>query len=125
MILAYFRMGMWEDARRSMVKLLSYAQRFRMDNPLTEFGNSVYQPSQPINITYDAFGPPAAMVRGLFEYIYKSDRLILVPRVPPGILELEQRFAIRFGAKRLWLASVGSGPVSGVISDWRSAVDRL
>lgn len=114
MIMAYFRMGMWGDARRSMEKLLTFARRFRMDNPLTEFGNNVYQPGQPINITYDAFGPPAAMVRGLFEYIYRADGLTIVPHVPPGIVEMEQRFPIRFGAKRLWIATVGTGPVTGV-----------
>ena len=57
MILAYFRLGKYEDARRSMQQLLTFARRFRMDNPLTDFGNDVYQPKQPINITYDAFGP--------------------------------------------------------------------
>ena len=70
MILAYYRLGKYEDARRSMQKLLTFARRFRMDNPLTDFGNDVYQPKQPINITYDAFGPPAALIRGLFEYLY-------------------------------------------------------
>lgn len=122
MILAYYRTGMWEDARRSMEKLLSFAHRFRMDNPLTEFGSNVYQPAQPINITYDAFGPPAAMVRGLFEYLYRADGLTLIPHVPPGVLEMEQRFPIRFGAKKMWLATVGSGTINGVWVDgkrWR------
>ena len=74
MILAYYRLGKYEDARRSMQQLLTFARRFRMDNPLTDFGNDVYQPKQPINITYDAFGPPAALIRGLFEYLYTRRR---------------------------------------------------
>jgi hypothetical protein len=114
MIIAYFRMGRFNDARRSMEKLLTFARRFRMDNPLTEFGNSVYQPNEPINTTYDAFGPPAAMVRGLFEYLYRADGVTLIPHVPPGVLQMEQRFPIRFGSKKLWVATVGSGPVTGV-----------
>ncbi len=114
MILAYYRMGWWSDARRSMEKLLTFARRFRMDNPLTECGNSVYQPGEPLNLTYDAFGPPAAMIRGLFEYVYRADTLTLIPHVPPSILQMEQRFPIRFGRKRLWLATVGQGPVTGV-----------
>src|SRR5208282_2349388 len=114
MIMAYYRLGKYEDARRSMEKLLTFARRFRMDNPLTDFGNDVYQPKQPTNITYDAFGPPAALIRGLFEYLYRADGLKLVPHIPPGISELQQLDPIRFGNKRLYLSTVGSGPITSV-----------
>jgi hypothetical protein len=114
MILAYYRLGKYEDARRSMQQLLTFARRFRMDNPLTDFGNDVYQPKQPINITYDAFGPPAAMIRGLFEYLYRADGLTLVPHIPPGISELQQLDPIRFGNKALYLSTVGSGAITSV-----------
>ncbi len=114
MIMAYYRLGKYEDARRSMRKLLTFARRFRMDNPLTEFGNAVYQPKKPINLTYDAFGPAAAFIRGLFEYGYRADGLTLVPRIPPTICELRQLDPIRFGNKKLYLATAGSGPVTFV-----------
>ncbi len=123
MILGYYRLGRFEDARRSMLQLLSFARRFRMDNPLVACGSDVYQPGQPVNLTYDAFGPPAALIRGLFEYLYRADTLTLVPHVPPGITRLEQRFPVRFGAKRLYLATVGTGSITGVTVNgtaWRS-----
>ncbi|MHC4445947.1 MAG: hypothetical protein ACYTA5_25410 [Planctomycetota bacterium] len=115
MIMAYYRLGKFEDARRSMKQLLNFARRFRMDNPLTEFGSKVYQPKQPVNLCYDAFGPPAAMIRGLFEYLYRADGLTLVPHIPPGITEMEQRFGIRFGKKRIFLATTGQGPIAKVL----------
>jgi len=114
MVMAYYRLGAYDDARRSMEHMLGFARQFRMDNPLVEFGSKVYQPKEPINITYDAFGPPAAFVRGLFEYLYAADALTIIPHVPPSITRLEQRFPIRFGEKRLCLATVGSGPVAAV-----------
>jgi hypothetical protein len=114
MILGYYRLGKFEDARRSLRHWLTFAERFRLDNPLVQFGSEVYQPNQPINLTYDAFGPPAAFVRGLFEYLYRADELTLLPHVPPGITRLEQRFPVRFGTKRLYLATVGSGPITAV-----------
>ncbi len=123
MILAYYRLGKFEDARCSMKQLLSFAERFRMDNPLVKCGSDVYQPNQPINLTYDAFGPPAAFIRGLFEYRYSAGALTLFPHLPPGINRLEQRFPIRFGTKRLYLATVGSGPVTAVTINgkkWKS-----
>jgi hypothetical protein len=114
MVLAYYRLGRFDDARRSMRRLLSFAERFRMDNPLVGCGSDVYQPGQPVNLTYDAFGPPAAFVRGLFEYLYRAEGLTILPHLPPGITRLEQRFPVRFGAKRLHLATVGQGPITAV-----------
>ncbi len=122
MVMAYYRLGKHEDARRSMKRLLDFARRFRMDNPLVRFGSDVYQPGEPINITYDAFGPPAAMIRGLFEYLYRADGLTLIPHIPAGITELHQRFPVRFGRKRLYLTTVGQGNIRTVLvngKDWQ------
>ena len=114
MIMGYYRLGKYEDAARSMRQLLTFARKFRMDNPLTDFGNSVYQPQQPINLCYDTFAPAAALIRGLFEYIYTADGLKLIPHIPPRITELEQRFPIRFGAKRLYILIAGTGDITSV-----------
>ncbi len=120
MMLGYYRLGRFDDARRSMLQLMTFADRFRMDNPLVKFGSDVYQPNQPINLTDDAFGPPAAFVRGLFEYLYRADGLALLPHIPPGITRLEQRFPIRFGTKQLFLATVGAGPITAVTLNGKS-----
>jgi hypothetical protein len=85
-----------------------------MDNPLTKHGDEVWFTQQPTHLTYDAFGPPAAMIRGLFEYLYKADRLILIPHVPPKVTRLEQKDSIRFGTKKVYLSTRGSGHVSRV-----------
>jgi len=114
MIMAYYRLNKTDDARRSMERILGFARRFRMDNNLTNFGSDVYQPKEPINCVYDAWGIPAAFIRGLFEYLYKADELTVLPHIPAGITALSQNFPIRFGSKRLYLSTVGSGPVTGV-----------
>jgi len=114
MVLGYYRLGRFEDARRSMLRLLTFAEKFRLDNPLVKRGSDVYQPNQPVNLTYDAFGPPAAFLRGLFEYLYRADSLVLVPHIPPGITELEQLDPVRFGAKKIFLAISGQGRISDV-----------
>jgi hypothetical protein len=114
MILAYYRLGKTEETRKSMLMLLAFARLFRLDNPLSKMGRAVYQPNQPINLTYDAFGPPTALLRGLFEYLYTADSLILIPHVPPSITSLEQFAPVRYGVKRLELATFGKGPITGV-----------
>ena len=113
-IMAYSRLGDHEDIRRSMAQLMKFANDYRMDNPLVDFGDQVYQPNQPYNVTYDAFGPPAAMMRGLFEYLYTAEGVTLVPHIPAGVTELQQLDPVRFGDKLLYLSTLGSGPVTGV-----------
>jgi hypothetical protein len=113
-IMAYFRLGKHEDARKSMKRMLDYARRFRMDNPLVEFGGNVYQPNEPINCVYDNWGVPAGMIRGLFEYLYQANQLVILPHIPPRVTELQQRFPIRFGQKRLYFSTVGTGPITSV-----------
>ena len=114
MIMAYYRLGEFDDARRSMLNLLTFAQRFQMDNPLKNFGNTVWFENNPINLCYDNFGPPAALIRGLFEYIYSVDSLTLIPHIPPKITKLKQNFPIRFGRKKLFISTTGSGVVTAV-----------
>ena len=113
MMMAYYRFGKHDDALRSMERILGFARQFRMDNPLVAFGSAVYQPHEPINLCYDSFGPPAAFIRGLFEYLYTADGLRLVPHIPRGVTRLEQLFPVRLGTKRIYLATAGSGPVTG------------
>jgi len=114
MIMAYYRLGRTDDARRSMRRIDALAEQFRLDNNLTNFGRDLYQPKEPINTVYDSWGIPAAFIRGLFEYLYRADEMVVVPHIPAGVTRLEQRFPIRFGAKRLFLATTGAGAITGV-----------
>ncbi|NLE28717.1 MAG: hypothetical protein GX629_03485 [Phycisphaerae bacterium] len=114
MILAYYRLGQFEDARKSMRQLLTFARRFRLDNPLAKFGSEVTQPNEPINLCYDTIGPAAAFIRGLFEYLYRADSLTLIPHIPPTIEMLQQKDPIRFGKKKLFLSTIGTGPITAV-----------
>lgn len=114
MIMGYYRLNKYDDAINSMRQIMKFAKEFRMDNPLVDFGNKVYQSKQPINLCYDTFGIPAAMIRGLFEYRYSADGLTLFPHIPPSITELNQKFPIRFGTKKLYLSTTGNGGISEV-----------
>ncbi|MCC6797117.1 MAG: hypothetical protein IT366_18515 [Candidatus Hydrogenedentes bacterium] len=117
MDLAYFRLGKYKDARRAVNHMMRFAREFRLDNPLVDFGNAVYQPKEPYNLCYDSFGPMAGIVRGLFEYLYTADSLTIVPHIPTGITQLVQEFPIRFGSKQLFLRTAGQGPITSVTID--------
>ena len=63
----------------------------------------------------DNFAIPAATVRGLFEYVYKADRLILYPHVPASITEYRQNEPVWFGDKQIRINFVnGSGRIAKV-----------
>ena len=38
MVMGYYRLGKYDDARRSIEQLMKFARSFRMDNPLVDFG---------------------------------------------------------------------------------------
>jgi len=40
--------------------------------------------------------------------------LTLIPHIQPGVTKLEQRFPVRFGSKKLYLSTVGRGPITAV-----------
>jgi len=115
MMLAYYRVGAYDDARRSMKKIEAAARNFKTDNPLVEFGNAPYQPNLPINCVYDCWGAPAALIRGLFEYLYHADSLVIVPHIPTGITQLEQSIPIRFGTKKIFISTSGNGNIQSVL----------
>ncbi|HSA01158.1 MAG TPA: hypothetical protein P5055_10510, partial [Candidatus Paceibacterota bacterium] len=114
MILAYYRLGKFEDARRSIRRLHTFAEKFRMDNPLTHRGSQVYQPNQPVNLCYDTLGPAAAFLRGLFEYRYDAVGLTLVPHLPDTLVHMDQLDPVRFGTKQVLISAIGQGPITRV-----------
>jgi hypothetical protein len=109
-ILAYYRLGKYEDIRRSNRHSMRLAKEYQMDAPLKDFGGSVWFDQETTNLCYDALGIPAATVRGLFEYVYKSDHVILYPHIPPSISEYSQSEPIRWGEKLITISVKNGGP---------------
>ena len=77
---------------------------------------------QPINLTVDAFGSPAAFIRGLFELLYAASTLTVLPHIPTNITRLEQNVGIRFGAYMLFFDTTGI-PTSAIAQVWRVVWD--
>jgi hypothetical protein len=117
-ILMYFRLGKFEDIRRSAVRAMKWAKDFRMDAPWTHRGENIKNfwsdngrfQIGGVAVMVDNFAIPAATIRGLFDYEYRHDRLILRPRVPGSITRYTQKQPVRFGDKRLFLSCLNGGP---------------
>ena len=63
-----------------------------------------------VAVMIDNFAIPAATIRGLFDFDYRSDRLILRPRVPGTITQYTQKQPVRFGEKKLFISCNNGGP---------------
>ena len=83
----------------------------------------MYQPREPINLCYDTFGAPAAMMRGLFEYLYRADGLTLVPHIPPGDHAAGAALPRPLRPQAAVPGHDGNGPVTSVLVNgepWRA-----
>ena len=117
-ILMYYRLGKFEDIRRSATRAMKWAKDFRMDAPWSQRGENTNNPWSDsgkfrvggVAVMIDNFAIPAATIRGLFDFDYRSDRLILRPRVPGSITQYTQKEPVRFGAKKLYLSCRNGGP---------------
>jgi hypothetical protein len=118
-ILMYSRLGKFEDIYRSGIRNMKWSKDIRMDAPWTQRGentsNNWYDKGfwlhgEGVAVMVDNFAIPAATVRGLFDYDYKSDRLVLRPRIPGTITQYTQKEPVRFGEKSLYLSCRNGGP---------------
>lgn len=118
-ILMYYRLGKFEDIYRSAIRSMKWAKDFRMDAPFTQWGENTsnlwydkgkWLHGESVSVMVDNFAVPAATIRGLFDYEYKSDRLLLRPHIPGSITQFTQKEPVRFGDKKIYLSCRNGGP---------------
>ncbi|MCE1198509.1 MAG: hypothetical protein LWW85_06025, partial [Marinilabiliales bacterium] len=121
MQIGYYRVGAYEDAARAFRRMLDRSYAFRMDNNLTQFGSEPYQPKLAVNCVYDSWGAPGGFLRGLCEYEYTADGLLLFPHLPEGIHSMTQQFPVWFGKKQVFITFQGSGTVTSLLINGKPA----
>jgi hypothetical protein len=117
-ILMYYRLGKFNDIFRSASRAMKWAKDFRMDAPWSQQGENINNPwsdsgqmkVRGVSVMIDNFGIPAATIRGLFDYEYRHDRLLIRPRIPGTIKEYAQNWPVRFGNKKIFLTCINRGP---------------
>ncbi len=116
-ILMYYRLGKFEDIRRSAFRAMKWAKDFRMDAPWSQQGENTHNPWSDsgrfrvggVAVMVDNFAIPAATIRGLFDFDYRADRLILRPRIPGSIHQYTQNEPVHFGGKKIYLSCINGG----------------
>ena len=82
-IMGYYRLNKADDVLKSATRAMKWAKDYRMDAPFTQRGENTHNLWSDsggnqiggVAVMVDNFAIPAATVRGLFEYIYKADRI--------------------------------------------------
>ena len=135
-ILAYQKLGQYEDAFRAAGVCMRWADEYRQDAPFSQWGHNTNNPWQresddhsvcerPVAIMIDNFAPVTCLLRGLFDYTADADGLWIKPQIPDDITELTQHEPIRFGGCRLWLTYRGGNePVTACLNDRELPADE-
>ncbi len=114
-IIAYFETGHPDDAFRAADYYMRWAEDYRQDQPLSQWGFNTCNSWQledcehdghdkigrPVSVIIDAFAPVSCLVRGLFSYIPSADGLELRVNLPREIEYYTQHEPIYFGSHAL------------------------
>lgn len=116
-ILMYYRLRKYDDVWRSAIRAMKWAKDFRMDAPFSQRGENTNNPWSDagehrvgsVVVMVDNFAIPAATIRGLFDYEYRSDHLKLRPRLPSSVHFYRQKHPVSFGGKNLYISCRNGG----------------
>jgi len=120
---ACFRAGEFAHPLEAWNAMRPLTEAFRSDAPLANWGVTPWggQLAKPYCFCYDDWGPVGGILRGLFEYRYSATGVRLWPHIPPTITRYVQKVPVFYGSTRLFIASNGTGSVSGALVNGRTA----
>jgi hypothetical protein len=113
-ILAYMKLGQYADALRAAEVYMNWAEEYRQDAPLSQWGHNVNNPWQrenaehtacdyPVSVMIDNFAPITCLLRGLFDYEADANGLWIKPSIPADITAIAQKEPVFFGGCRIFL----------------------
>ncbi len=113
-ILAYLRLGLFDDAFRAADRYMKWAEEYRQDAPLSQWGRNTNNPwakenddhsvcLRPVSVMIDNFAPVTCLLRGLLGYEAGADGLVIAPRFPRAISSYRQKEPVYFNGCALWL----------------------
>ena len=126
-ILAYLKTGAYEDAFRSAGVYMKWAEEYRQDAPMSQWGFNTNNPWQqenddhsvcrrPVSVMVDNFAPVTCLLRGLFGWDADADGLVVRPQIPADISSLLQHVPVTFGGCRVYAAyHGGDGPLKAFL----------
>lgn len=114
-LLSYLHLNQYDDAFRAAAVYMKWAEEYRQDAPLSQWGHNTNNPWQkenddysqcdrPVSVMIDNFAAVTCLIRGLFEYTADAEGLTLTPHIPCDIQEYSQHEPIWFNGCKIYLA---------------------
>ena len=134
-ILAYLKVGAYEDAFRAAGVYMKWAEEYRQDAPMSQWGFNTNNPWQqenddhtscrrPVAVMVDNFAPVTCLLRGLFGWEADADGLNVRPQIPGDISSLCQRVPVTFGGCRIYVSYTGgNGPLTATLEGTSLSAD--
>ena len=134
-ILAYLKTGRYEDAFRAAGVYMKWAEEYRQDAPMSEWGFNTNNPWQqenddhsvclrPVSVMVDNLAPVTCLLRGLFGWDADAEGLIVRPQIPEDISSLHQHVPVSFGGCKLYAAYTGgNGPLRAFLEGFPLPAD--
>ena len=125
-VLAYLKLGRFEDAAASVAAAWEWTRNYRMDAPWSQWGVNTHNPwsdrkDQPeVSVMIDNFAIPAGFVRGVFDCEYAADTLTITPHLPKGLKFLAQNVPIYWGEKAIYISVANGSRVTGLTVNGRT-----
>ncbi len=127
-ILAYMKLGKYDDAFKAADIYMRWAEEYRQDAPFSQWGRNTNNPWQkenddhthcerPVAIMVDNFAPVTCLLRGLFDLTADADGLRITPQIPEDVTGLTQHRPIHCGGCRIYITyKGGQGPLTACLN---------
>ena len=129
-VLAYLRTGAYEDAFRAAGVYMKWAEEYRQDAPMSQWGFNTNNPWQqenddhtdckrPVSVMVDNFAPVTCLLRGLFGWEGNAEGLTVRPQIPDDITSLRLHVPVYFGGCAVYAAYAGGDAPLRALLDGR------
>ena len=127
-LLAYLRMGRYEDAYKAAAWYMRWNEEYRQDAPMSQWGLNTNNPwsaenddhtkcDRPVAVMIDNFAAATCLLRGLFGYVSTADGLMVETNVPDGIEEYHQHNPIYWNGCKVYISYfAGDKPIKAAVN---------
>ena len=135
-ILAYHKLGKYEDAYKAASYYMKWAEEYRQDEPLSQWGFNTRNQWQkentehtvierPCAIMIDNFAAVTCLLRGMFDFAADAKGLSVKPQIPEDITKITQHEPLRFAGCSIYINYVGGdGPLHAVLGSEPLEIDE-
>ncbi|MDO9528908.1 MAG: hypothetical protein Q7J27_07095 [Syntrophales bacterium] len=103
MLMAQYMLGKHRDILKPLERHLELYREGMLHDQIKGDGETTPYSKNSKHVMLDFFEVPGAGLRGLFEYRYLWDRLLIYPHMDPTIEQYEQIQPVRYGTKKIHL----------------------